>query len=209
MHARLILATLLLMCPGALAQSDPGSLPAQDRHEGLLVAADPYQDAARTKVKFGKADPIDAGILPIDVYFRNDTDQPMHIDLHKVRLEIAPPGEPRQRLAALSVKEVAGEIAHPGGTPNPEPPRHGVPRPIPMPSHDKKQDKLTDDLRPLAFDADVIPPHATIHGFFFFDVGHDFHLVELATFYVPEVKLIPTNQALMYFEVPLRATSRH
>lgn len=207
MRARLILATFLLACPALPAQSDPASLPAHDRHEGLLLAADPYQDAARAKEKFGKANPIEAGILPIDVYFRNETEDPIRIDLRTVRLEIAPPGESRQQLESLSIKEVAEGIAHPGGTPNPESSRHRVPRPIPMPSHDSKQDKLADELRPLAFDADVIPPHATLHGFFFFDLGHDFHLVDFATLYVPDVKLIGANRALMYFEVPLRGAS--
>lgn len=209
MRLSLVIIGLLLTCPVTLAQKDPADLPARDSHEGLLVAADPCLDAARAREKFGKSNPFEAGILPVDVYFRNDTDQAMRVDLSTVRLDISEPGEDRQRIVALTPRQVAVLVTHPGGTPDPEASRRRVPQPIPMPSHDKKEDKILESLKPLAFDSDVLPPHSTLHGFFFFDLSHDFRLADFATLYIPDVKVVPANKLLTYFEVPLRAGSSH
>jgi hypothetical protein len=214
---RVLLIGVMLLSPAAAcaqtaqtahaAQTDPASLPARDRHEGLLVAADPYTDAARTKDRFGKADPLQAGIVPIEVFFRNETAQPMRIDLSTIRLEIEPPGGSRQRLEALSADDVAGAIAHPGGAPNAS--RSRIPSPIPLPRHDKKQEKVAEILRPLAVQSDVVPPSSTIHGFVFFDVNHDFSLLANASLYVPDVKPIGARQPLTYFELDLRRAAHH
>jgi hypothetical protein len=207
---RLSLLVIAFLFAGVtLAQRDPASLSARDTHEGLLVAADPCLDEACAKEKFGKSNPFQAGVLPVDVYFRNDTDEAMQIDLTTVRLDISQPGEDRQRIVALTPRQVAVLIAHPGGTPNPEAPRHRVPQPIPMPSHDKKEDKVLESLKPLAFDSDVLPPRSTLHGFFFFDLSHDFRLADFATLYIPDVKIVPANKLLTYFEIPLRANASH
>ena len=44
---------------------------------------------------------------------------------------------------------------------------------------------------------------ATIHGFVFFDLNGDLSLAAKASLYVPDVATIPSNKALMFFEVPL------
>ena len=69
---RLLIAAgfLLATAGGGVAQTiDPAALPAHDHHEGLLIAADPYADSARAKEKFGKANPMPVGIIPIEIYF--------------------------------------------------------------------------------------------------------------------------------------------
>jgi hypothetical protein len=191
-----------MVCP-ALAGQDPASLPFHDHHEGLLVAADPYLDAARAKAKFGKADPYAAGMLPVDVYFKNDTDNPLRVNLQTLRLEVAPPDEDRDQIVALTLQQVAVLIAHPGGARNPTTSR--IPVPLPIPKGDKKEDKIVAELRPLSFDSDVLPPHSTLHGFCFFDMGHNFDLAQYSTLYIPDVTTIPSRKPLMYFEVPLGA----
>ena len=203
-----ILSWIFLALVGsAFAQTDPATLPAHDRHEGLLVAADPCNDAARAKARFGKANPIPAGIVPIEVFLRNETQQPMRINLDTIRLEISREGGQSQHIEALDAGEVAFLIAHPGGTPNPRGQRR-LPRPIPLPSNDKKAKALESILRPLSLDADVIPPSSTVHGFVFFDVSHDFSVLSSASLYLPDVKVIPGNQPLTYFEVDLRSAIR-
>lgn len=203
-----ILSGLLLALAGtAFAQADPATLPAHDRHEGMLVAADPCSDAAQAKTRFGKASPIPAGIVPIEVFLRNETQQPLRINLATIRLEIVPAGGQRQHIEPLDASEVALLIAHPGGTPNPESRQSRFPRRIPLPSNDKKAKELESILRPLSLDADVIPPAATVHGFLFFDLSHNFSVLSAATLYLPDVKIIPGNQALTYFEVDLRSAS--
>ncbi len=208
MRTFLIGGALLLIPASAWAQADPASLPAHDRHEGLLIAADPYADSTRVKARFGKANPLDAGILPIEVFFRNETSGPIRIDLSTIRLDLEPPGQHRQQLEALAAEDVAGQIAHPGGASSAGRQRR-LPGPIAIPLKDKKQQKLLEILYPLSLQADVVPPSATLHGFIFFDLNHDFSLLSNATLYVPDVKSISTNKPLTYFEVDLRRAARH
>jgi hypothetical protein len=218
MRFLLTIAACCLLCtsvraqtapPAPIAPVDPATLPAHDRHEGLLIAADPYSDAARARERFGKDNPVDAGLLPVELFLKNETAQPMRIRLETIRLDIAPPGEPRQKIQAITADEAAVRIVYPAGTPDPEAKRARLPSPIPLPHHDKKSDKVAARLRPLALDADVIPPLATLHGFVFFDVSHDFVLVAHASVYVPDVIVIPGNHALTYFELDLGAFVKH
>jgi hypothetical protein len=75
---------------------------------------------------------------------------------------------------------------------------------VPINIGDKKAEKLAAVLRPLTLDADVIPPKATIHGFLYFNVSHEFSLVNKSSLYVPDVSVVSSNEPLVYFEVPLR-----
>lgn len=206
----LLAATIALMFPSgsALAQSAPAraatssALP-QDKHAGLTVSVDPYSDSHRAKDKFGKsANPIPAGILPVDVYFKNDTPHAMRVDLQTVQLEVRSGGEAHQYLDWLSVGQVANMIRHPHGAPA-TPSARRFPVGIPLPSKDKKVDDIVQQLRPFALDSNIIPPLGRIHGFLFFDVSHDFGAVQKASLYLPDVVLLPDKTPLMFFEVPL------
>lgn len=208
-----LLAAILLACASASSQSNSskvnaapsashadGSLP-HDRHSGMTVSADPYTTPERVKDKFGKIDFSAVGILPIEVYMRNETDEPIRIDLRTVQLEVRPRGGKLQGINPLTVEEVAIAIAHPKGTPPPQARR--FPIGIPMPAKDAKADKVADTLRPLALDADIVPPMGVIHGFLFFDVGHDLSFLPNASLYVPDAVGMSSNKPLIFFEVPL------
>ena len=161
------MASLLVLCACAFGQSassppDPkpaATVPAplpRDQHSGLTVSVDPYTEAARTKDKFGKANPHDVGVLPIEVFLRNDSDQPMRVNLETVQLEVTLKNGVRQEVDWLRAEEVAKLIAHPAGAANPQQKR--LPLPLPINIGDKKAEKLAEVLRPLSLDADVIPP---------------------------------------------------
>jgi hypothetical protein len=209
-----LLASFLVLCASAFGQSAssppdpkpaataPTALPS-DQHSGLTVSVDPYTEAARTKDKFGKANPHDVGVLPVEVFLRNDSDQPMRVNLETVQLEVTLKNGVRQEVDWLRAEEVAKLIAHPTGSANPKQKR----LPLPINIGDKKVEKLADVLRPLSLDADVIPPKATIHGFLYFDVSHEFAIVKRSSLYVPDVSIAPSNEPLVYFEVPLRNAS--
>ncbi len=190
----------------ACAQLDPASLPARDAHEGLLIAADPFLDAARHKERFGKKNPYDAGIAAIEVYFRNDTDKPIRLELEAIRLLLTPPDVKRQRFGALAAEDVADRILNKGG-PNPTTSRVPIPVPGrgPKPGRGKEWTELVATLRATAFETDLLPPHATVHGVFFFDVNHRFDWLPYAMFYVPDLKFMDTNKPLLFFEVDLGA----
>jgi hypothetical protein len=183
----------------ASAQSG-NSLP-HDRHDGLNVSVDSYADMVRAKQKFGKANPIPVGILPVEVYLSNETNQPIHINLGTIQLEVHPPGSNRQDIDSLAPEAVADAIAHPDGPRAPQARR--FPIGIPMPGKDKKAEQLTGILRPLSLDADIVPPMGSIRGFLFFDLNHEMSLAKTASLYVPDAMIVPSNKALMFFEVSL------
>jgi hypothetical protein len=207
-------ASFLVLCARASGQSTsspPDPKPAataraplpSDQHSGLTVSVDPYTEAARTKDKFGKANPHDVGVLPVEVFLRNDSDQPMRVNLETVQLEVTLKNGVRQEVDWLRAEEVAKMIAHPAGAANPQQKR----LPLPINIGDKKAEKLAEVLRPLSLDADVIPPKGTIHGFLYFNVSHEFAIVKRSSLYVPDVSIAPSNEPLVYFEVPLRNAS--
>jgi hypothetical protein len=174
--------------------------PRQDRHDGLTISVDPYSEAARAKEKFGKANPLAVGILPVEVSMHNDTDRPIHVDLSTIQLEVHFSDDRHQEIDWLAPQQVANQVAHPKGPAAPTARRF----PIGVPSGaDSKADKLADILKPLSLDADIVPPKGTIHGFLFFDLNHDMSLVETASLYVPDVTTVPASKPLMFFEVPL------
>jgi hypothetical protein len=203
----LLLAAMCLVGASAFAQSNAPSSDAHavrahsDQHEGMSVSAEPLSDAERAKEKFGKANPIPAGILPVEVFLRNETDQPIRIDMSTIQLEVRPHDGARQDIDGLSAVEVAAAIVHPEGPAPPKAPRFPVG--IPRTGSDKKVEKLAEILQPLSLDADVVPPMGAIHGFLFFDLSHNMSLAGTASLYLPDVTAIPSKKALMFFEVPL------
>ena len=206
----LVIAFALIALPSrSFAQSNSPATPAiahsasalpQDSHEGLKVSADPYSDPGRAKDKFGKADPVPVGILPVEVFLTNETPQPLRLNMETIQLNVQFDNGRHQDVDWLAVQEVARAIAHPKGPSNPHAPR------IPIGVNtgaDTKTDKMIDILKPFVLDADVIPPLGTIHGFLFFDLNHDMSLADHSSLYVPDITNISTKKPLMFFEVNL------
>jgi hypothetical protein len=213
-RASALAVAAFLMCASGFAQS-PGAKPApnaspqpppsvaHDTHEGMTILADAYDDPSRAKEKFGKADPIGAGILPVEVFLRNESDHPIRIDIDTIRLEVHFRNGDHQDVDSLRPSDAAYKIAHPQGPSGPKNSR--IPS-LSLPGGDKKSAKVEDILRPLALDADVVPPMATIHGFLYFDLSRDMSLAGASVLYVPDAAVIPGNKPLMFFEVPLAKT---
>jgi len=192
----------------ALAQAGPSSLPARDAHAGVLIAANPYRDAERYKARFGKRNPYDAGILALEVFFRNDNEKPIRVDLESIRLLLDPTGSARQRLEPLAVEDVVDRILNMGG-PNPTVPRRPIPRRGPKSGRSKEWKELEAALREVAFRNDVLPPLSSVRGFLFFDINHRYDWLPYARLYVPDVKFLESKQALLFFELDLRAAVPH
>jgi hypothetical protein len=154
----------------------------------------------RAKDKFGKANPLPVGMLPVEVFLRNETAQPLRVNMSTIQLEVHLQNGNHQDIDWVAPQEVANQVAHPGGPSAPQAKRF----PIGVPSGaDKKADKLAEILKPLALDVDVVPPMATIHGFLFFDLNHDLSLADTASLYVPDITNVRSSKPLMFFEVPL------
>jgi hypothetical protein len=205
---------MLLLCGGRAARAqnnpaaskdkqataDPALALAHDRHDGLTVLADPYTDKGRGKEKFGKANPLEAGILPVEIFLRNETNEPIRVDISTIQLEVQLRRGGRQEIDWLPPEDVAGLVAHPGGvTPSNGPRVAG----IPLPSRDKNTQKLAEILRPLTLDADVVPPMGALHGFLYFNVNYEMSVADTAILYVPDASVIASKKALMFYEVRL------
>jgi hypothetical protein len=213
-RASALAAAAFLMCASGFAQSSgvkstqnsspqPPPSVAHDTHEGMTILADAYDEPARAKEKFGKGDPIQVGILPVEVFLRNESDHPIRVDLGTIQLEVHFRNGEHQDIDSLRPSDAAYKIAHPQGPSGPKNSR--IPS-LSLPGGDKKSAKIEDILQPLALDADVVPPMATIHGFLYFDLSRDMSLAGASVLYVPDAVAIPGNKPLMFFEVPLAKT---
>jgi len=187
--------------PQPATNSDPAALPARDSHQGLLIAADPYLTKERCEQKFGKKNPYTGGLLAIEVYLRNDTNGPLQLQLDTMELQIATPGQSRERLEPLTAGEAAYRIVLPKGAA----PR-GRRGPIPGVAGGKNKEvaKMEDSLRYLMLPGDMVGPHNTVHGFVIFDLAGHFEDVEHSTLYIPDVKRYGSGEKLFFFEIDLR-----
>jgi hypothetical protein len=209
MIRRLLIIVMLL--PGAAwaqAQNappaDPMSLRARDAHQDLTILADPYLKADRYKKEtFGKDSFYNAGIIAIDVYFKNDNGAPIRLNGDTIELIISQPGQDRQRLGPLSPEDVADRTLLKAESNIRE---H---RPFPFPNlgsgsgHSKDWVQMTTTLRSVGLSTDVLPPHATTHGFLFFDLNHQFDAIHNSHLYIPDLAFMTDIKALLFFEIDL------
>jgi hypothetical protein len=207
MRIPLLFAALVLSGGSAFGQAaqpaaSPAALP-QDKHEGVTMSVDAYTKVARGKETFGKANPLAVGILPVEVFFKNDTDLPVKLDLDTIQLEVHSGGGDRhQDIDWLEPVQVATAVAHPKGPSEPKVRR--FPLGVSLPKDDKR-DKMLEILKPLALNSDIVPPAGTIHGFLFFDVAGQIPAPGEATLYVPDLTVATSNKPLMFFEVALQS----
>jgi hypothetical protein len=204
---RTILTIAMLFPLGALAQTappDPMSLTTRDAHQDLTIVADPFLKADRYKKEiFGKDSFYAAGIVAIDVYLRNDNNVPIRLNPNTIQLVISQPGQEHQRLDALSPEDVADRTLLKAES------NVRVRRPFPFPGtssgagHSKDWVQMTTTLRSVALGTDVLPPHATTHGFLFFDLNHDFRAIHDSHLYIPDLAFMTDNKALFFFEIDL------
>ncbi len=204
---RTILAIAILFPLGALAQTappDPMSLKTRDAHQDLTIVADPYLKADRYKKEvFGKDSFFAAGIVAIDVYFQNDNNTPIRLNPDTIQLIISQPGQDRQRLDALSPEDVADRTLLKANS------NIRAPRPFPIPGvssgsgHSKDWVQMTTTLHSVALGTDILPPHATTHGFLFFDMNHNPSAIHYSHLYIPDLAFMIDKKALFFFEIDL------
>ena len=180
-----------------------------ESHEGLSISALPWTDAAKYKEKFPKKSPYAAGVLAIQVSFRNDSDDSMRVGLSRIRLTLHLDSDNVQELPSLTPEELADTVLKPGAK---DPTRRRVPLPVPVPSgggKDNKVSELQKEAQNASVPTNVIAPHSTVQGLLYFDLQGQFDLLETAHLYVPEVVLMHGNRALTYFDIDLGSQPNH
>ena len=189
----------------AAAQQAPLRTAALEAHEGLTISATPWTDAAKYKEKFPKKSPYTAGILAVQVLFRNDSDDSVKVNLSRIRLTVHLDSENTQELPSLSPEELVQAVLKPGGK-DPTATRAKIPVPVPLPKGGGKN-KNADELQRQAQDASVptgvIAPHSTVQGLLYFDLQNQFDLLDTAHLYIPDLVLMRGNRALTYFDIDL------
>jgi hypothetical protein len=213
---RAFLILLVLVPAGALAQSatpapppDPMTLTTRDAHQDLTIIADPYLKADRYKKElFGKNSFYAAGIIAIDVYFKNDNSIPIRVNPGTIQLVISQPDQDRQRIGILSPEDVADRTLLTANANVRQRRPFPFPNPTSGPGHSKDWVDMTTTLRSVALGTDVLPPHATTHGFIFFDMNHDFSAIHNSHLYIPDLAFMTDNKALFFFEIDLADAPR-
>ena len=190
------------------AQSDPASLPAHESHQGVTIAARPLVKEAAYTSQFGKRSPYEAGILALEVFFRNDNDKPIRLKLDNMRLLVERPGQPLQRIAPLVAEEVADRVIL--KTPSdPRAPRFPIPGTRrPTSNRDKNWQEFADKMQAAAIQSDILAPKSTLRGFLFFDVAHHYDWLSNARLDVPDLAFMVNNEALFFFQVDLAPALR-
>jgi hypothetical protein len=193
-----------LLSAVASAQQPPLRTASLEAHEGLTITASPWTDANRYKEKFPKKSPYAAGVLAVEVSFRNDSDDSVKVNLARIRLTVHLDAENTQELPSLSPEELAQAVLKPGGK-DPTATRKKVPLPVPLPQggKDKNLDELQRQAQEAGVPTGIIAPHSTVKGLLYFDLQSQFDLLDTAHLYVPDLVLMRGNRALTYFDIDL------
>jgi hypothetical protein len=175
-----------------------------EAHEGLTISANPWTDAGKYKEKFPKKSPYTAGVLAVEVSFRNDSEDSVKVNLSRIRLTVRLDSENTQELPSLSPEELVQAVLKPGGK-DPTATRKKVPLPVPLPKggKDKNLDELQRQAQEASIPTGVIAPHSTVQGLLYFDLQNQFDLLANAHLYVPDLVLMRGNRALTYFDIDL------
>jgi hypothetical protein len=193
------------------AASMPAAFPPQsmkgavvESHEALTVSAQPWLDPALYKEKFHKKSPYSAGVVAIEVTFRNDSSDALDLTISHIRLNLQIDEENRQELHALEPAELAAAVYHPESR-DPTA-RSRVPLPIPARrggGSSKDQDELQHEAQDAGLPSNVIAPHSTMKGLLYFDLQGQFDLLTSARLYIPDIQRMDKKESLTFFEIDL------
>ncbi|HEX8882763.1 MAG TPA: hypothetical protein VF749_22130 [Candidatus Acidoferrum sp.] len=194
----------LLLPPARMGAQSQDSLrtSALESHEGMTISARPWTAPALYKEKFHKKSPYAAGIVGVQVTFRNDSDDSLKVNLERIRLNITLSEDNRQALDPLTSEQAADVILKPGAK---NIGRSRLPIPIggPKVGHDKKWVEVEQELREAGVKASIVAPHSSVQGLLYFDLQGQFDLLNSSRLYIPDVVALEKNRGLLYFEIDL------
>ena len=79
---------------------------------------------------------------------------------------------------------------------------------MPKKNKGKEWNEFDGVLRAAAMASDVIPPNATVHGMFYFDIDHHYDWLSSARFELPDLEFLLDKKALFFFEIDLAPAVR-
>ena len=198
-----VLFSLLLAPTRMPAQSqDALKASALESHEGMTISARPWTNPALYKEKFHKKSPYAAGIVAVQVTFRNDSDDSLKVNLERIRMNITLSDDNRQALDPLTSEQSADLILKPGAK-NIGRSRFPIPIGGPKVGHDKKWVEVEQELRQAGVTASIVAPHRSVQGLLYFDLQGQIDLLNSSRLYIPDVVALEKNRELLYFEIDL------
>ena len=194
----------LLLAPTRTGAQSQDSLKtsALESHEGMTISARPWTAPALYKEKFHKKSPYAAGIVGVQVTFRNDSDDSLKVNLERIRLNITLSEDNRQALDPLTSEQAADVILRPSAK-NIGRSRFPIPIGGPKVGHDKKWVEVEQELREAGVKASIVAPHSSVQGLLYFDLQGQFDLLNSSRLYIPDVVALEKNRGLLYFEIDL------
>lgn len=194
----------LLLAPTTVGAQSQDSLKtsALESHEGMTISARPWTAPALYKEKFHKKSPYAAGIVGVQVTFRNDSDDSLRVNLERIRLNITLSEDNRQALDPLTSEQAADVILQPS-LKNIGKSRFPIPIGGPKVGHDKKWVGVEQELREAGVKASIVAPHSSVQGLLYFDMQGQFDLLNSSRLYIPDVVALEKNRGLLYFEIDL------
>jgi hypothetical protein len=177
-----------------------------ESHEGLTISALPWSDASQYKDKFPKKSPFAAGVLAVQVNFRNDSDDSLRINLDSIRLTVQLGDENRQEVPSLNAEELADAVLK-AKSKDPTA-KHGPRLPVPVPSgspagRDKHWQELETQAENAAIPTSVVGAHSSVQGLLYFDMQNQFDLLQSAHLYIPQIARMNRSDTLTYFDIDL------
>ena len=194
----------LLLAPTRVGAQSPDALKtsALESHEGMTISARPWTAPALYKEKFHKKSPYAAGIVGVQVTFRNDSDDSLRVNLERIRLNITLSEDNRQALDPLTSEQAADVILRPSAK-NIGRSRFPIPIGGPKVGHDKKWVEVEQELREAGVKASIVAPHSSVQGLLYFDLQGQVDLLNSSRLYIPDVVALEKNRGLLYFEIDL------
>ena len=209
-----VFSAALLAAGLTIAQQQPALKTASlESHEGMTISAQPWTDPDLYKEKFGKKSPYAAGVLAINVVFRNDSDQSVRVNLERIRMTFHfDEDSPQQEVQSLTADQVADAVTKPGAK-DPTKTRKKLPFPIPSSPVKKSTDKnwiaVQQAAQNAAIPSSVVAAHGSVQGLLYFDLQGQFDLLSTSHLYIPDIAVMDKSHSLTYFDIDLSRPSAH
>jgi hypothetical protein len=204
-----VVALLVFGLP-ASPQQHPLKAASLESHEGLTISVLPWTEAAQYKEKFSKKSPLSAGVLAVQITFRNDTDDSIKINLERIRLLVSLSDNDRQQIESLSSSGLADVVLRPSAQdPTATRRKFPIPRGGSNAGHDKNWTELEKTAREAGLQGNIVAPRSSLQGLLYFDLQGQFDLLDTAHLYLPELQVLEKNRSLTYFDIELSRVGEH
>jgi hypothetical protein len=180
-----------------------------DAHEGVAIGVEPWTQASRYKERFPKKSPFAAGIVALRLSIRNDNDEAVKLNLHRIRLLVQLDEDNKQELESLTADDVADAVLLRQNGKDPTARRLPIPLPInrPKPTRDKNWEEFHGTVQNAGVPSSVIGAHSTMEGLVYFDLRGEWDLLQTARLYVPDLERMTSKQAILYFDIDFSRSS--